>query len=245
MIIIVLGNLGSGKTACTVREMAKNPETLYYSNILCKLDNQRNISSDMIIKRTIVDTKINRKTGDEMPIYEEKLNIEFWKNINEPISVVLDEAHTIMNSRSSMTKQNKIVLEWMSLLRRILGQGKFHDGELILITQLPNRIDTVARDMCTQVRYHLCYYTKKCSNCGYAITEHSDMPEKLKRCLSCNSVKLVKSNYRILIKYFRNMADFEQWFYLSKKSYYKQHMINDIENYFPLYNTLQWDSLFS
>lgn len=245
MIVIVLGNLGSGKTACTVREIAKNPDIKYYSNIQTKLKHQVDISSDMIVKKTVVDSKINRKTGEEKPIYEHKLNIDFWKKINEPISVVLDEAHSIMNSRNSMSKQNRIVNEWIALLRRVLGQGKFHDGELILITQLPNRIDVVARDMATQVRYHICYYRKECVNCGWSWQETSDMAEKIRRCSRCNSPKLSKSNYRVLVKYFRNMTEFEQWFYLRKKTYYRQCIVNDIENYFPLYNTLQWDNLFS
>ena len=65
MITIILGNVGSGKTALAVREMAMNlNDRKTYSNIQTKLKNQIDISPDMIIQKEIVDYKTNRKSGE-------------------------------------------------------------------------------------------------------------------------------------------------------------------------------------
>ena len=122
MIKLILGNLGSGKTAFAVREMALNlNDRKTYSNVQTKLKNQVDISPDMIIKREIVDYKQNRKTEEKEPIYKSTLNMEYWKGIKEPINVLLDEAHTLLNARRAMSKTNIIVSDWISLLRRVLG----------------------------------------------------------------------------------------------------------------------------
>lgn len=67
-----------------------------YSNIKTKLKNQVNINPSMIIKKEVVDTK-KKKDGTIEPVYEYKLNIDYWKGIKEPINVILDEAHSIIN----------------------------------------------------------------------------------------------------------------------------------------------------
>ena len=115
MIRIILGNVGSGKTAVAVREMCINPtKRKTYSNIQTSLDNQIDISPEMIIKREIVDYKKNKKTGEKEPVYKYALNIEYWKSITEPCDVILDEAHTILNSRKSQSKTNIVVTDWLA-----------------------------------------------------------------------------------------------------------------------------------
>ncbi len=154
MIRIVLGNVGSGKTAMAVRDMYHNKfQRKTFTNIKTPLTNTVQINPNMIISQTIVDYKKNRKTGETEPIYKKKLNIEFWKGIKEPINVILDEAHSIVNARRSMSSVNIILTDWLSLIRRILGQTQSGYGELVFITQLPKRIDIIARDMATNVQY--------------------------------------------------------------------------------------------
>ena len=110
MIKIILGNVGSGKTAFAVREMARNlSNRTYYSNVKTELKWQRDIKPEMIIKQEIVDHKKNKKTGEMEPIYKNTLNDTYWKNIKEPINIVIDEAHTILNSRRAMSTINIIV----------------------------------------------------------------------------------------------------------------------------------------
>ena len=246
MIKIYLGNVGSGKTASAVREMMINKsERKTYSNIRTKIKTQVSIKHDMIIKKTIKGHIKKKSTGTLEPIYEYSLNKEYWQKINEPINVILDEAHSILNSRRSMSKANIIITDWLSLIRRVLGEGHSGMGELILITQLPNRIDTIARDMATQIRYHICHYMKICGKCNCYWQENSEMPESLFECPQCKSTKILKCRHVIEVWQFKNMACFETWKMFSQQSFYKHYFITDIEKYFKLYDTLQWDNMFS
>lgn len=245
MIRISLGNVGSGKTASEVREIFQNPaKRLIYTNIATKkISHARLINAEMIIKKEIVDN-VTKKDGKKHAIYQYQLNKEFWQNIHEPISVVLDEAHAIINSRRSMSKVNIIVTDWIALLRRVLGSNDSGFGELVLITQLPHRIDIIAREMATQVRYHVCHYRKVCKNCHLSFWEHSEQPESRYCCPKCNG-SLIKKDHVIEIWRFRSMAHFEHWRNFNERTFYSHYIINDIERYFPLYNTLQWDNMFS
>ncbi len=197
----------------------------------------------MIIKKELKGYK-KTKNGRE-PIYDKKLNKEYWKAIKEPISCVLDEAHAIINARRSMSKINIIVTDWLALLRRVLGSSESGYGELVLITQLPNRIDIIAREMATQIRYHKCHYRKRCKKCNTVWQENSEMPESLWECPNCNSPNLVKFHHIIEVWHFSSMKHFNFWKEFEKKTFYKHYLVNDIEKYFKYYDTLQWDSLFS
>ena len=216
-----------------------------YSNIQTTLKNQIDISPDMIIHKEIVDYKKNRKTGEDEPVYKMSLNIDFWKKIKEPINVVLDEAHSILNARRSMSKTNIIVTNWISLIRRVLGQAESGFGELTFISQLSGRIDVVARDMATNIVYTICHFMKTCEECGATWTENSEMPEGYIICTKCSSNKLQKHSHKIEVWHFPNMQKFLAWHQMGMKTYYKRYVVNDIEKYFSMYNTLQWDNLLS
>ena len=240
MIRISLGNIGSGKTACEVREMALHQDIKNYSNIITTLKNNVQIDSDMICKKEMVGTN---KKGE--PVYELHLNSEFWKSIKEPINITLDEAHAIINSRRSMSKVNIVVTDWVALIRRVLGEDSKGVGDLVLISQLPQRLDVVCREMANQVRYHTCHYTKRCLNCGSAWREDTDMPEIAKYCINCNGINLKRTNFAIEVKFFVSIAGYNAWKIYGMKTFYKHYFVNDIEKYFPMYDTLQWDNMFS
>lgn len=217
-----------------------------YSNIHTSLKNQIDISPEMIIKREIVDYKKNKKTGDKEPVYKYALNIEYWKKIKEPVDVILDEAHTILNARRSQSKTNIVVSDWLALIRRVLGQSESGTGGTVtFISQLSNRIDIIARDMATNILYTICHYIKSCKDCGTSWTENSEMPEGYIVCPSCHSIKLMKHDHKIEVWHFANMPKFLMWFHMGQKTFYRRYFVNDIEEYFPLYNTLQWDNMFS
>lgn len=246
MIKIILGNLGSGKTAFAVREMALNlSNRKTYSNVKTDLKNQVDISPDMIIHKEIVDYKTNKKTEEQEPVYKFTLNVEYWKKIKEPINVVLDEAHTILNSRRAMSKVNIIVSDWLALLRRVLGATEAGFGEITFISQLANRIDVIARDMATNIVYTICHYLKTCKKCETTWQENSEMPEGYIICPVCESSEIMKHTHKLECWHFANMPLFQVWHSFGQNTFYKHYYINDIEDYFHLYNTLQWDNMFA
>lgn len=248
MIRISLGNVGSGKTASEVREIMLNiNQRKTYTNIRIKNTKQKNthiLKPEFIIKKQLVKT-IQRRGGDLEPVYKQELNVEYWQELKEPINVVLDEAHSIINSRRAMSKTNIVINDWLALIRRVLGQSEAGQGDLVLITQLWNRIDNIARDMAHQIRYHICHYMKKCKHCGLVWHENSEHPEPLFICPECSSISIKKYSHRIEIYKFAGMDAFINWKDYGMKTYYSRYIINDIETYFPNYNTLQWDNMFS
>jgi len=245
MIRIFLGKVGSGKTACAVREMALDErKILTYSNIKTSLDWQKDLTPGLILKKEIKDTKVNRKTGEATPVYEYSVNIDFWKQQTETLNVVLDEAHSILNSRRAMKQQNIIFNDWLALIRKILGNQSAEGGNLTFITQLWNRIDVVARDMAHQIRYHICHYLKTCEKCGVQWSEHSDMAEIYTSCPQCNAINPKRTDYCIEVFHFASMQHFLGWHIEGTHSFHKHYIIDDIENFFNHYDTYQIDNLF-
>lgn len=244
MISIYLGNIGSGKTVCAVRDIVLNRTyRKVYSNILIKkLKHVIPIKHEMIIKKELTGYK--KVKGENEPVYDKKLNKEYWKNIKEPITCVLDEAHAIINARRAMSKINIIVTDWLALLRRVLGSSQSGYGELILITQLPNRIDIIAREMATQIRFHKCHYKKICKKCNTVWQENSEMPEGFWECPKCHSPNIKKYDHMIEVWHFASMRHFNAWKEFNQRAFYKHYIVNDIENYFKYYNTMQWDNMF-
>ena len=245
-IIISLGNIGSGKTACMVREMFLNKDMrTTYSNILTKgLKFNKAIDPSMIIKRTLIDIK-HKRDGSSEEIFKLELNKEYWQKVKEPVNVIIDEAHSIINARKARSPVNIVVSDWIALMRRVLGEDATTEGELVFITQLPRRIDVIAREMAHQVRYHTCHYIKTCEKCGTSWSENSDMPEKLKVCPYCGNFRMRKHTFQIEVWHFKGMDAYIGWKDFGLNSYYKHYFVRDIEYYFQFYETLQWDNLFS
>jgi len=248
-IIVCLGNIGSGKTAGVVREMIMNKQKInYYTNITSKKPSKtkhiKKISADMIIERKEEGFK-KKRDGSTEPIYKLQLNKDFWFGVDKPISVVLDEAHSIMNPRRSGSKVNVIVGDFLALLRRVLGEDSQSEGDLYLITQLSRRLDVIGRDMAHQVRYYVCHYTKTCLKCGLSWAENSEMPEQLRVCPRCEHHRLNKNNFVIEVKHFAGMKAYEDWKEFGVLSFHAHYFIKDIEDYFPYYDTHQWEDLFN
>ena len=246
MIKLILGNVGSGKTALAVRDMYHNRlQRTTYSNIKTPLKNVKEINPKMIIKQEIVDYKKNRKSGETVPVYKNTLNIDYWKNIKEPINVVIDEAHSILNSRKSMSSINIIITDWLALIRRVLGETESSYGELTLITQLPNRLDVIARSMATNILYCVMHFIKTCTTCNTSWQENSEMPEGYVTCPKCARTTIKKHSHTVEVWYFSNMEKFNMWSTFNQSSFYKHQYVRDIGKYFNLFDTLQWDNLFS
>lgn len=245
MIRIMLGNPGSGKTVCMVRELFFNSSRrMTFSNIITQdIDNNITINQDMLIKKNILKTK---KSGEV--VYDLKLNVDFWKKAvekHQAINICIDEAHTVLNPRKSMSKKNVLMTDFLSLVRRILGSNDGGYGELIFITQLDNRIDTIAREMCTSVRYHRMHYKKSCESCGATWRETNETAEPRLFCPRCFNYKLRKHSHIVEVWHFKSMRHYIYWQYNKVESYHRNYFVKDIERFFPMYNTLQWESLVS
>lgn len=223
-----------------------------YSNILTKkIPNNIPMDSSMLVRKIEIGQK---KTGEKLFKYE--FNKEFWwdeVNKRGAINVTLDEIHTLLSARNSMSKKTKCMLDFLALIRRIIGQSQTGQGTLTLITQLERRIDVIAKEMCNQVRYHLCHYQKTCLTClkrGVHTTwpETNEEAEPVWECPRCKTSNIQKHRHIIEVWHFKSMELFVQWKYYglsARKTAYRHYLINDIEKYFQYYNTLQWDNLLS
>lgn len=243
MIRIFYGNVGSGKTACAVRELYNNKtKKNTYSNIITKrLKNNILLKKDMIIKKKIVKVKQNNEA-----VYKYELNKEYWQDLikkEKGINIILDEIHTLLNARRSTSEINKIMTDFLALMRRILGSADSGNSTLTLITQLERRIDIIAKEMCNHVRYHICHYIKTCDKCGYNKYENNEISDQMLYCHKCKNPNITKHSHVIVVYYFKSNDMFIAWKYYGKKSYYKKMIINDIEKYFKYYDTLQWENL--
>ena len=251
MIVMMLGLQGSGKTACCVREICTDASgRTYFSNIMTKgIRNNILIKPDMIVeKHPIIDAKTGNvliKKG--VPQYNMTVNKDFWKSAEikyKGLNIIIDEAHSILNSRRSMSKSVQVILDWISLLRRVLGSTESGYGRLYLVTQIERRLDIVPKEMTTQVRFHLCHYRKTCLRCGYYWHENNEYPEPLYECPSCMSTSIKKHSHIVEIWNFTDYQSFVYWKYLGRRhTYYKHYYVTDIESYFNRYDHLQWDNL--
>jgi hypothetical protein len=247
MIKIYLGLPGSGKTISAVREMyLNNTSRKTFTNIIPKkpLPNIEVITSDMIFIKKMLDKPTAKKKFDLT------LNKEFWQNLKEPVNVIIDEAHIFLNPRRSMSQANLVMNDWMSLIRRVLGSTPAGEGELVLITQLPNRLDINAREMATNIRYHICHYRKRCKDCGANWKETSETTEPRYRCPLCRSVNIFRCDFKIEVLHFKNMDTFIIWQVRgnpkgSRTLHHRRYFLKDVEYYFDKYDTLQWDNLVS
>ena len=221
--------------------MANKPYVEYYTNIkTVGLPNTHILKQDMIVKREPTGAVSRGR-----PVYEFTLNKEFWETVKKPVSVVLDEAHSIFNARSAMSKQTKIATQWLSLLRKMLGQNDSGYGDLILITQLSRRVDVILREMAHQVVYFRGYFTKKCKDCGCSWRENSDLPEQRSLCRKCGGHQLQKKDYKTLMYKFASVPLFDRWKECGLNTAYRIRWIKGSEKYFKNYDTLQIDDLFS
>lgn len=250
MILLYLGNVGSGKTLSAVVDMVENRQHLeFYTNVKPLKPKETPwiipIKPEMIVKKELLGMK-KHKGGKEEPVYKYELNKEFWLGMQgKAKSIVLDEIHNMMNARRPGSKVNVIMGDFLALARRIVGDDPQAEGDMILITQLGRRADIIAREMAHKIVYHVGHYTKTCQRCGCSWRETSEMPEQAKVCLACGFWRLKKHSHFIEKWHFAGTSAFDAWRSFGLKTFHKHYFLRNVERYFPYYSTLQWENLLS
>lgn len=243
---IVIHN--SGKTAQMVMFMKNNPHINFMTNIKVfpktKFKHVEYLKPEMVIHKNIISHK-----KDGSPVYEYKLNVDFWKKYitkTKNLIIIIDEAHTFFNPRRSMSKINIIMTDFLALLRRVLGSSD-NNGQLFLLTQLSRRLDVIAKEMATDINFNVLHYNIKCKRCGYTIQETNETPfgSKMLKCFNCGYPYTTKFNFVIETWCFKNIDSFMMFYNMGMKSYYNRYLLHKINTIFNNYDTFQWDDLMS
>lgn len=130
MIILVVGDIGSGKTATLVR------------NIMIKLMQGQAIYTNFTLSSL---PKHLQKNFYQLK-FEQLTDFKFWKKqFGQGFSIVLDEFHNIADSRRAVSKRNITITQWLAQIRKILkGHSNNH---LFISTQYLRQIDVRTRDL--------------------------------------------------------------------------------------------------
>lgn len=239
MIRVFLGNLGSGKSACAVKEIADDTSNLKtYTNLVLK-----GVRNTVFIKPSDIIEVISQK-GRKKDIY--KLNIGYWEKQKKPLNVLWDEVHLTASSRRSSSKPNVILSQFMAMARRITGFDKRGYGFFTFIAQKERTIDVNIRELANEIVYHVSYWKITCEDCGRYIYWNSEK-QHLRKCLNCGSWKILKSDIHVLRIFFNDWEKYYNWVeHAPGRWHFKREWIFDIEHYFHNYDTMQisniWDS---
>lgn len=135
MIIIITGGIGSGKTLSLVKEIIDRNQKTFTNFKLYNTEYYRLKEQNILMK----DPDDKKKL---------KVNFDFWKSQKKEsgFDIYLDEFHNLMNARRGMSKRNVVLSDWLSQIRKILGDSELHN--LYLISQKLRRIDVNSRDLC-------------------------------------------------------------------------------------------------
>lgn len=236
MIRIYLGNLGSGKTACAVREIVndRSGRVTYTNIVMNKVPNYSHIVPQNVIlkklegKKTILD-----------------LNVKYWEKRLKPLHIIWDEIHLTANSRTSMSKANMVLSRFIAMARRITGFDERGYGHLTFIAQKDRTIDVNVRELANDICYHVANWILVCNDCGTRLSVNSEM-QQVENCVKCNSWNIRKSNLLICRYKFNEWEDYYRWRVNESKVYYQKELITDIDKYFSYYDTMQisdvWDN---
>ena len=216
----------------------------HYTNIIPKkpkvTKQMLKITPSMIVTKTLIKTT-QHKDGSVTPEYKLEFNKQFWMDAKRPLSVWLDEAHEMYDSRRSMTKIATIMNNFSAMIRRVLGESDA-EGDFNIITQLDRRIDVIAREMAHQVLYYVCYYWKSCTKCGCRWPENSEMPDKRKWCPRCECPHLKKYSFVVRVRHFAGIKAYDAWKDWGVCNWYKDERLKDVSEYFQYYDTMQWEN---
>ena len=135
MIVTVIGDVGSGKSYGMVEQALEYERKGYhiYANFTLKnIKNSHFIEKQDVVDRPLLDGNVE--------------NQQYWKEyFCRPCFVMIDEAQGWTDSRTAMSKSNRVITRWFSQIRKIFGGDE--DSFLIFITQIIGMIDLRARKL--------------------------------------------------------------------------------------------------
>jgi len=144
MIIGILGGIGSGKSVSATRNIVRRNCPVFV-NYNVNHPKVTRLKKEHIILDDVIGHKQN---GTE--IIKKKLNWDFWnEHKHEGYDICLDEVHNLVHSRMAMTKNNVLLTQWISQIRKILGENENH--HIWLISQRIERIDVAFRDLMMKI----------------------------------------------------------------------------------------------
>lgn len=142
MIKAILGNIGSGKSVYATK-LVRESKYHCFVNFNIKSPNATRLRKEHIVLREQVG-----ETARGKPIYEDKVNWDYWNeqlDEHENYHLFLDEIHNLIHSRRSTSKWNTLATMWISQIRKILGDKE--DTHIYMISQRLPRIDVAFRDL--------------------------------------------------------------------------------------------------
>ena len=153
MIAVMSGGVGSGKTLSAVHYASLSDNVM--TNFGLKgHPNYTRLKMDHLIEETS-----ELPPGCRKEQVTRKVNWAFW-NLNRECDVFLDEIHNIMNSRTSMSKQNILLSEWMSQIRKIWGSTG-DVNMLRFLQRMPNNLFNKAFPLVIAQSRNLWFITQK------------------------------------------------------------------------------------
>ena len=159
------GNVGTGKTISAVHYAMGS------DNVLANFKLRDHPNYLRLMKEHIISSSSEVPEGCRKAIVEKKVNWPFWRE-HQNCDVFLDEIHNIMSSRTAMSRQNILMSEWLSQIRKIWGSSgdanylrylrrmnniNFNkvfqkvlnrSRNVWFITQKPRKVDVNVRELC-------------------------------------------------------------------------------------------------
>ena len=241
-IMLYMGYLGSGKTLSAVRNAAFSPMNTY-TNIKVK----RQITTTLITKHQILKEEVTKEKKDGTKEYGYSVNFDYWelqkKKHRNGFNIVIDEAHSIIDARTSMSKINRAAKKWASSLRKIIS-CRDGVGDVTFVSQLPRGVDVWVKELCNQYRWHEYFSKRQCKYCKTIYLFSSSSEEPQERCPSCDMGSFNELGSKMIVYRFKTIEDVEAYINFGAKTYYVADVINNPSYFYKYYDTYQIENLF-
>jgi len=140
VIIIIVGGIGCGKTLFIMRELIIRRKAAFVNFQVRDIPRIIRMKWDYILQE---DEVMNDKGKPKRQL---NINWDFWKRMQPyGFDIHWDEIHNAIPSRRGMSKRNMLLNQWLSQIRKIMGDSKLYN--LYCITQRPKSIDIHFRYM--------------------------------------------------------------------------------------------------
>lgn len=136
MIRLILGGVGSGKSLLATKYALKRDNHLFLNYKIRTPNNTR------IKVQHIIDS------ADKKP----HVNWDYWNAAVKKhggFDIIIDEIHNVMHARRAMSRQNVIMSQWISQIRKVTGDNEHYD--FLCISQAFERIDVAVRDLAYEI----------------------------------------------------------------------------------------------